>query len=167
MNQLPHLRAPTTPIPTLPLNQVLVLGSVEAGFRRDAQLAGPQLRWWAPPGADATGGALAQRCREATGVPPLEDSFFEDRPLEARQLQPWPLLRELAAAGVPCAALLSFSTEGDNVGEAFGMATAAAAVAGLPAPEAAGGEGAAAAAQQQWAPPPSWQHVYGSAPAVY
>lgn len=140
-----------------------MLGSVESGFRRDAQLAGPQLRWWAP--SDASGSALVQRCQDTPGLLQLEASFFDDRALEARQLQPWPLLRELAAAGVPCAALLSFSAEGDNVAEAFGMATAAAAAAGLQAPEQAGGEGAAAA--QQWVPPPSWQHVYGSAPAVY
>ncbi len=141
-----------------------MLGSIEAGFRRDAQLAGPQLRWWAPADAGASS-ALVQRCQAASGLLQLEGSFFDDRALEARQLQPWPLLRELAAAGVPCAALLSFSTEGDNVAEAFGMATAAAAVAGLQAPAAAGGE--APAGEQQWMPPPSWQHVFGSAPAVY
>lgn len=140
-----------------------MLGSIEAGFRRDAQLAGPQLRWWAP--ADAGSSALMQRCQDAVGLLQLEASFFDDRPLDARQLQPWPVLRELASAGVPCAALLSFSAEGDNVAEAFGMATAAAVVAGLQAPAATGGEGTAA--PQQWVPPPSWQHVYGSAPAVY
>lgn len=161
--QVPYARRLAAFLKAAGVEQVLVLGSIEAGFRRDAQLAGPQLRWWAP--ADAGSSALMQRCQDAVGLLQLEASFFDDRPLDARQLQPWPVLRELASAGVSCAALLSFSAEGDNVAEAFGMATAAAVVAGLQAPAATGGEGTAA--PQQWVPPPSWQHVYGSAPAVY
>lgn len=142
-----------------------MLGSIEATFRRDAQLAGPQLRYWAPPSADGAEGSLEQRCAGA-GLAPLEPSFFADRPLERRQLQPWPLLRALAEAGVPCAAVLSFSTEGDNAADALQLAAAAAAVAGL-APAA----GAIGQQQQQpavqWVPPASWQYAYGGPPAVY
>ena len=145
-----------------------MLGSIEATFRRDAQLAGPQLRYWAPSASGGGGGGdggLAQRCAGA-GLAPLEPSFFADRPLERRQLQPWPLLRALADVGVHCAAVLSFSTEGDNAADALQLATAAAAVAGL-APAA----GTAGQQQQQqavqWVPPASWQYVYGGPPAVY
>ena len=131
-----------------------MLGSIEAGLRRDAQLVGPQLRYWAPEGA---AGSLAQRCAGGAGLQALEDAFFADRPLEARLLQPWPLLRELQAAGVPCAALLSFSAEGgDNLGEANQVAAAAAAAAGL-----------ADQGHVQWEPPATWRHVYGASHAVY
>lgn len=142
-----------------------MLGSVEATIRRDAQLAGPQLRHWAPPSPEGADGGLAQRCAGA-GLAPLEPSFFADRPLERRQLQPWPLLRALAEAGVPCAAVLAFSTEGDNASDALQLATAAAAVAGLAtAAEAAGQQQQQQAVQ--WVPPASWQYVYGGPPAVY
>lgn len=145
--------------PLLPA-QVLVLGSVEATVRRDAQMSGPQLRYWAPSGADSdSSGSLAQRCAAAAGLQPLEAHFFEDRSLEQRLLPPWPLLRSLQAQGVPCAAILSFTTEGDNLGEAFEVAAAAAAAAGLPTPS--GGQAAAGAAPQ------SWQYVYGESTAVY
>jgi hypothetical protein len=142
--------------------QVLVLGSMEAGFRRDAQLVGPQLRCWAPEGGSDAGARLLQRCQAAApgGVPALEPALLQDRPLEQRQLQPWPLLRALAERGVPCAALLSFSAEGDNLGDAAVMASAAAAAAGLAA---APGE----QQQPQWQPPRSWQYVFGARTAVY
>ena len=164
---------PLTRCPPHPTSlQVLVLGSIEAGLRRDAQLVGPQLRYWAPdapsggPAAAACGNSagneLSDRCAGA-GVPPLEPSFFEDRPLEERALQPWPLLLALRDAGVPCTALLCFSAEGDNLGDAFQLAGGAADVAGLPAP---GGSGEAAA-PPQWVPPHTWQHVYGTSTAVY
>lgn len=136
-----------------------MLGSIEATFRRDSQLAGPQLRFWAP-----SAGAEEQRQRcSSLGLQPLEESFFEDRSLEARQLPPWPLLRHLQQQGVPCCAILSFSTEGDNAADAVVMATAAAQAAGLQAV----GDEQAAAAQRQWVPPSSWQYVYGTTGAVY
>lgn len=153
----PDSSPPTHPTPP-DHPQVLVLGSIEATFRRGAQLQGPQLRCWAPEGAHASEGSLATRCT-AAGLTPLEASFFADRPLDARQLQPWPLLQALEALHVPCAAVLCFSTEGDNTADAAQLATTAAAVGGI-----------AAAGQQQeqrWVPPASWQYVYGGAPAVY
>lgn len=154
--------------PVRAVPQVLVLGSIEASSRRDAQLVGPQLRCWAPD-ADGGGSGLLHRCEAAApgGVPPLEPGLLEEWPLEQRLLPPWPLLRHLCQLGVPCAAILSFSTEGDNLGDAFVMAAAAAAAAGLDEGAASGGEAAAGPAGREWVPPRSWQSVYGASAAVY
>ncbi len=164
--------------------QVLVLGSIEATQRRDEQLAGPQLRCWAAgsdaqpgssagtgsAGGDAAGGTaelLLERCRGAAGAPLLEASFWQGLPLEARCLPPWPLLRALRSAGVPTAALLCFSSEGDNVADGLMVATAAAAATGLQGGGAAAGDAAETAAAGQWVAPPGWQHLYGTTSAVY
>ncbi|KAI3438729.1 hypothetical protein D9Q98_001149 [Chlorella vulgaris] len=146
------------------VKEVFVLGSIEAGIRRDSQLVGLQLRCWAPE-SDANAGAL-QSCKGSApgGVPRLEADFWQDRALPQRQLPPWPLLRALQQQGVPCAALLSFTTEADNLGDAFQLASAAAAAAGLQA----GGGSSGAAAQPQWQAPSSWQYLGGGAAgAVY
>ena len=65
---------------------------------------------------------------------------------------------------MPCAAILSFTTEGDNLGEAYEVAAAAVAAAGLTLPSSGG---AAGMASRQLVPPPSWQYVYGDSTAVY
>jgi proteasome assembly chaperone 2 len=155
------------PLPAVRPLQVLVLGSLEAGFRRDAQLVGPQLRRWAPDGQ--TSGALLERCAAAApgGVPTLEPAFLEDRPAEQRLLQPWPLLLALKAEDVPCAALLSFSSEGDNLADAFLMAEAAAAAVGIQAGREHGSGSAERQPQPKWVPPRSWQTVYGTNTPVY
>lgn len=159
------------------LAQVLVLGSIEATQRRDEQLVGPQLRCWAPDSSGSAGGAagdaagsaaelLLGRCRGAAGVPLLEASFWQGLPLEARCLPPWPLLRALHCAGVPTAALLCFSSEGDNVADGLMVATATAAALDLQARGGASNNVAGSAAGQ-WVPPPGWQCLYGATAAVY
>ncbi|KAL4425590.1 hypothetical protein ABPG75_009606 [Micractinium tetrahymenae] len=167
------------------VKEVLVLGSIEATMRRDEQLAGPQLRCWAPgtpaqaadgssseagssgvDAVDAASAALLERCRSGAGAPLLEASFWQDRPLEARCLPPWPLLRALRSAGVPAAALLCFSSEGDNVADGLMVASAAAAAAGLQAGTAPAGD-AAESPPLRLLPPPGWQYLYGSTAAVY
>lgn len=125
-----------------------MLGSLDATARRDAQLAGTQLRCW------AAGSALEQLCA-AAGVPPLELSFWEDGALAERQLPPWPLLRACGAHGVPAAALLVFTSEGDNVPDALELAGAARAA----VPGAAG-----ALAAGDWVRPPAWQLLFGQRP---
>lgn len=171
---------PTGWRPLLPA-QVLVLGSIEATVRRDEQLAGSQLRCWASSSrahdgsggeagaavGDAAGVALLERCQGAAGAPLLEASFWQDRPLEARCLPPWPLLCALRSAGVPAAALLCFSSEGDNAADGLMVATAAAAAVGLRAGGVSDGADAASAATGRWVPPPGWQYLYGASAAVY
>lgn len=135
------------------LVQVWVLGSVDASLRRDSQLTGPQLRFWS--GSCAGSDALQQACIGA-GLESLEAAFFEDKPLEARALPPWPLARACEACAVPSAALLTFTAEGDNVPDAEQLAVATCkAVAEL---EGLGGAGGAAG---RWERPESWQFVYG------
>ncbi len=138
-----------------------MLGSLDAVFRSDGQLGGPQLRYWSPEAA-----ALSEAC-ERQGLRALEPEWFQragDKPLAERLLPPWPLLRELQAAGVACAALLTFSLEGDNRPEACMLAGVAAGALGLAGPAAAPQElGAArgAAGSIAWREPSSWDFAFG------
>ena len=137
---------------------MVVLASLDASTRVDAQLAGTQLRYWA---AGASGGdeELAAACAGA-GLAALEPSWFEGgKPLEERLLPPWPLLRACREGGVPAATALTFATEGDNQPEAAALAAAGAAVLGL---RLGAGEGC-----QPWVQPPAWQHLDGGERAYY
>ena len=148
---------PCAPSPPRP-RQVVVLGSLDAATRVDAQLAGPQLRCWAP-GTSGGGEELAAACAGA-GLAALEPAWFEGgKPLGERLLPPWPLLRACSEGGVPAAAALTFATEGDNQPEAYALAAAGAAVLGL---RLGAGEGC-----QPWVQPPAWRHLDGGDRAYY
>eukprot|EP00887_Chlorella_sp_A99_P000755 scaffold5.g755.t1 len=137
--------------------QVVVLGSLDAALRRDAQLAGSQLRWWAP----AATSELRERCT-AAGLAPLEAGWFAERAEEEHLLPPWPALVQLRlqqhTGGPAVAAVLIFAAEGENLADAHQLAAAAARVAGL-APGEGGGE-------PRWVPPQTWQYVFGRAPVI-
>lgn len=81
-----------------------------------------------------------------------------ERPEAERCVAPWPLISACRSGGVPLLALLAFSIEGDNVGDAVKLATAAKRCLG-----GAGGEGGGGALDPavQWRFPESWQSVYG------
>lgn len=143
-----------------------MLGSLDAVFRRDNQLAGPQLRYWSH---DA---GLGSACH-SQGLQPLEEDWFEGKPVEQRQLPPWPLLLACERAGVPAVALLTFSLEGDNLPDAYSLAGVAARSVGLIG---GGGEAAGTASTAsssgglQWRSPSSWRFALGRAddrPVVY
>lgn len=144
--------------------QILLLGSLDAALRRDEQLGGKQLRFWAlEPGPAAGGqgasaGALADRCA-AAGLPRLEASWLAERPLERQLLPPWPAALQLQARALPgLAAVLAFAAEGESREAAAALAAAAAVAAGLVA---------AGDAVQAWQPPPSWQWAFSRRAAVY
>lgn len=129
--------------------RLVVLGSVDAGARRDAGLAGP-----APVPVTAAG-----MCEElmsaaaAAGVPALVDGEFEP-PRAERRLPPWPLLASAAENGPPTLALLAFASDGDNAADAVALATVAARVL------------LADAAPKAWTVPPAWRAVYGGGARV-
>lgn len=85
-----------------------------------------------------------------------------ERPEAERCVAPWPIISACRSEDVPLLALLAFSIEGDNVGDAVKLAAAAkrclrGAAEGL-AEGLAEGDGAP---PTQWRFPESWQSMYG------
>lgn len=133
--------------------QVWLLGSLDGSFRRDDQLQGSQLRFWAPPND-----ALEATCTAAE-LPKLEEEWFaQGKPLEQRLMPPWPLMRSCQAQGLSCAAVLAFVLEGDNVPDAVKVANAA----GKVVKEV----GALTTGEGRWSQPPSWRYAFGGARPV-
>ena len=132
---------------------MLLLGSLDATLRRDAQLAGTQLRSWSQDVG------LQERC-SSCGLPPLEETWFSEQGIEEQLLPPWPAQVQLRQLGLGhVAALLIFAAEGENLADAHVLAAAAARAGGLVA------EGDPA--EPRWVPPESWQWVFGCSVAVY
>ncbi len=99
----------------------------------------------------------------------MQDDVFDGKGVGERPLAPWPLLCSLQGGSLPCAALLCFSTEGDNIPEAMSVAAAAARALQLPLESRAppGQEGTAQANgagkhhAEPFVPPASWRTVFG------
>ena len=129
------------------VTQIWVLGSLDGSFRRDDQLQGSQLRFYTP-----SNNTLEAICTAAELVQLEAEWFAEGKPLEQRLTPPWPLVKACAARGLPCAAVLAFVLEGDNVPDALRVAN----VVGKILPEVA-----AVAAEARWQQPPSWRYAFG------
>lgn len=129
--------------------RVVVLGSVSAGARRDAGLAGPAP---VPVAAAANSESLLAEAA-AAGAPALVDGEFE-KPRADRRLPPWPLLAAAAGGGPPTLALLAYASDGDNAADAVALATVAARVL------------LNGAAPKTWTVPPAWRAAYGGGARV-
>lgn len=129
--------------------KIVILGSLDGSFRRDDQLQGSQLRYWVA-GNDEE---LVKSCNVTAGLSCLEEEWFADKPLKERLTPPWPFIKACETAGVPCAAILAFVLEGENIPDAVSVANAAVKV--VPAL----GE----AARAGWKQPPSWNYAFGNA----
>lgn len=79
-----------------------------------------------------------------------------ERPEAERNIAPWPLISACRSEGVPLLALLAFSMEGDNIGDAVKLAAAARQCLRHPS-----GDESSAAHPVEWKFPQSWQSVYG------
>jgi len=139
------------------VRQVVVLASVTSReqSRPDSVTGSRSLRFWCQGDE-----ALRAAC-EGAGCSELDQATASDRPEAERRTQPWPLIRELSAAGIPVAVLFKIvSAEGDNREDALAVASVAAQVGGLVGT-------APGAAEEAWRAPLSWQAgLYGPA-AVY
>lgn len=124
--------------------QVWVLGGLDATVRRDAQLLGPQLRYWT---SDNT---LDTTCA-SSGIEKIESDWFDDKSAEERLLPPWSLLTAFNSAGLAAAALLVFVIEGDNTREGSAVAEAVKKV----VPQLGQVLG------QEWKQPITWANVFG------
>jgi proteasome assembly chaperone 2 len=129
----------------------IILGSLDGSFRRDDQLQGPQLRYWVASNNEE----LVKFCSETAGLRCLEEEWFADKPLEERLTPPWPVVKACENAKVPCAAILAFVLEGENIPDAVDVANAAVKVVPALGAGAGGGEG--------WKQPPSWKYAFGGA----
>lgn len=125
--------------------QVVLLSSVDAGWRTDQQLQS------LPVCASCQNSPAAEVALQ--DVPPAPTADLGCKASEERSVAPWPLYSECGRAGVPTAMLLAYAADGNNVPEAFLLATAS--VSALPRgllDAHAGGSG--------WCMPPSWRaHV--------
>jgi len=129
--------------------KVLILGSLDGSFRRDDQLQGSQLRYWVA-GNDED---LVKSCSSTAGLSCLGEEWFADKPLEDRLTPPWPLVKACGSANLPCASILAFVLEGENIPDAVNVANAAVQV--VPA--------IGAEPTQGWKQPPSWKYAFGNA----
>lgn len=128
------------------VHEIWTLGSLDGRFRRDSQLSGSQLRFYAD-------GKQRDACLHAD-ILPLEEDWFADLPLERRLLPPWPLQKACKSReAVACASILIFALEGNNVPEAHSLADAA--VAAVPELKSRFEE----VKHPQWRCPPSWVHL--------
>jgi hypothetical protein len=132
--------------------KMIILGSLDGSFRRDDQLQGSQLRYWVA-GNDEE---LVKLCSSTAGMSCLEEEWFADKPLKERLTPPWPLVKACGSAHVPCASILAFVLEGDNIPDAVRVADVAVKV--VPA---LGAEG-----RQGWKHPPGWKYAFGNARPV-
>jgi len=141
------------------VGRVVVLASTASQFvRAREEGSGPALGLsYACSGPDAE--AWAGKC-ESLGFRPLAQDEASDRPPGERRTQPWPLLAELGARGVPATALFAVASEADNTPDGIRMAEGAARLLGLPR---APGDALARLAAA-WPPPLSWRALYGYRP---
>lgn len=151
--------------------KVVVLGSVPAALRRDADLAAGTSLCYAACN-EALGelavqhGCLALDVRHMgilfTSVSHIcaQEALFA---AEMPSVQPFPLLAAARHASLPLLALMTFASEGDNVPDAVQLADCAARVVGVfddATPHVGAlGEGLGG----RWVAPPSWSHLFGRA----
>ena len=79
-----------------------------------------------------------------------------ERPEAERNIAPWPLISACRSGGISLLALLAFSMEGDNIGDAVKLATAA-----KRCLQHVAGVEVVAGTHVEWRFPESWQSVYG------
>ncbi len=130
--------------------KIFILGSLDGSFRRDDQLQGSQLRYW----VSGTDEELTKNCAATEGLSCLEEEWFADKPLKERLTPPWPVVKACEDANMPCAAILAFVLEGENIPDAVNVANAAVKV--VPGLDVVG-------AGQGWKQPPSWKFAFGGA----
>jgi proteasome assembly chaperone 2 len=136
--------------------KIIILGGLDGSFRRDDQLQGSQLRYWIA-GNDED---LAILCSSIPELGCLEGEWFDnDKPLKDRLTPPWPLVQACGATGnaVPCAAILAFVLEGENIPDAVNVANEAVKV----VPEL--GAMISGSATKGWQHPASWKYAFGGA----
>jgi hypothetical protein len=75
-----------------------------------------------------------------------------------RVLPPWPVIKSCKAAGIDCAAVSIFTTQGDNVGDGENLAHIAAKLLVLKGEE--GGD--SGKGLDKLVRPKSWRHVYNA-----
>lgn len=75
--------------------------------------------------------------------------------MEQHIMPPWTLLCACAKANIPCAAILTFAADGDNIPEANAVAGAAAKA--IPAISATD------IVENGWIQPPSWKYAFSTA----
>ncbi|GMH32825.1 hypothetical protein BSKO_00659 [Bryopsis sp. KO-2023] len=96
--------------------RVVVVGSLDAFRRKDAQINDRQLRFV------ATSEELAPWLSSA-GLKELEDSVLFDDEEKDRRVSPWPLITRCRTEGLAACSVLAFVSEGDNLQEGVEMAS--------------------------------------------
>eukprot|EP00892_Ulva_mutabilis_P004740 jgi/Ulvmu1/2638/UM014_0090.1 len=125
-------------------SSTLLLSSVDAGFRGDAQLQGPPLC------------SVSHNCEPIPGVPAAPVADLGTKALEDRRVAPWPLYRMCCAAEVPTALLMAYAADGNNIPEALLLAAAS-------APAIPAGVCPNTSEGAQWHMPPSWATLVSQA----
>ena len=142
------------------ISRICVLGSLDARYRHGDQLnlQNQKMRRYIPSEfvekfSDVFGG---------TDVLQLEEDFeAEGKTLQDRLSPPWPLIRSCKASNMPCAALLRFVLEGDNVEDAVVVANC---VANSLSEFSCFNLGSSSTDKGalEWQRPPSWEYAFSN-----
>ena len=103
------------------VGRIILLTGLDASFRKDRQLLGPNSTRFLIGGGDI-GGDLSSALESLKALEPLEAEYREEEEASHGLLPPWATLGALEAEQVPYLMLGAFAIEGDNVSTAVEVA---------------------------------------------